>query len=106
LGADDKAGIAELYEAVFTADHHPELEIVITREEETALMGAWNLDIAEMKARMGFVLDGDKLNSIVIGGPSHMIIDVEITGRAAPCRHGTRKGYFRYTCSQSCYFYN
>jgi tripeptide aminopeptidase len=37
LGADDKAGIAELYEAVFTADHHPELEIVITREEETAI---------------------------------------------------------------------
>jgi tripeptide aminopeptidase len=92
LGADDKAGIAELYEAVFTADYHPELEIVITREEDTALMGARNLDIAEMKARMGFVLDGDKLNSIVIGGPSHMIIDVEITGRAAHAGMEPEKG--------------
>jgi len=92
LGADDKAGITELYEAVFTADHHPELEIVITREEEIGLMGARNLDIAEMKARIGFVLDGDKLNSIVIGGPSHMIIDVEIKGKAAHAGMEPEKG--------------
>jgi len=92
LGADDKAGITELYEAILTADHHPELEIVITREEETGLMGARNLDIAEMKARMGFVLDGDKINSIVIGGPSHMIIDVEIKGKAAHAGMEPEKG--------------
>ncbi|KPJ68367.1 hypothetical protein AMJ44_06590 [candidate division WOR-1 bacterium DG_54_3] len=92
LGADDKAGISELYEAVFTTDHHPELEIVITREEETGLMGARHLDVTEMKARMGFVLDGDKLNSIVIGGPSHMIIDVEIKGKAAHAGMEPEKG--------------
>jgi hypothetical protein len=49
---------------MFTADHHLELEIVITREEETVLMGAQNLDIAEMKARMGFVLDRDNMSPI------------------------------------------
>lgn len=92
LGADDKAGIAELYEAMFTADHHPELEIVITRAEETGLAGARHLDVAEIKARMGFVLDGDKLDSIVIGGPSHMIIDIEITGRAAHAGMEPEKG--------------
>ena len=92
LGADDKAGIAELYEAVCTAEHHPELEITITREEEIGLVGARHLDVAEIKAKMGFVLDGDKLDSIVIGGPSHMIIDVEITGRAAHAGMEPEKG--------------
>ncbi len=92
LGADDKAGIAELYEAVLTATQHPPLEIVITREEETGLVGAKNLDVSLLTAQMGFILDGDTIDSVVIGGPSHMLIDVEITGRAAHAGMEPEKG--------------
>ena len=92
LGADDKAGIAEIYEAVLSADRHPELEIVVTREEEIGLVGASHVDESVLKAKMGFILDGDNLNSIVVGGPSHMLIDVEVTGRAAHAGMEPEKG--------------
>jgi len=92
LGADDKAGIAELYEAILTAEQHPPIEIVITREEETGLVGAKNLDTSLLTAKVGFILDGDMVNSIVVGGPSHTLIDVEITGRAAHAGMEPEKG--------------
>lgn len=78
LGADDKAGIVEIFEAVRTADRRPPLEIVITREEETGLLGAKNLDRAKLRANMGFILDGDELDTVVIGGPTYIALDVEI----------------------------
>jgi len=46
LGADCKAGIAEIFEAVLSAERHPPLEIVITREEEIGFGGAKNLDFS------------------------------------------------------------
>ncbi len=57
LGADDKAGIAELFEAVRTADRHPPLEIVVTRGEETGLLGSKNLDASILNSKIGFVID-------------------------------------------------
>jgi di/tripeptidase len=63
LGADDKAGIAELYEAVFTADHHPELEIVITREEETAIKEGW-VD-SETTCNVGIIEGGRIRNGVL-----------------------------------------
>lgn len=92
LGGDDKAGIAELYEVILTAKQHPPIEIVITREEETGLVGARNLDVSLLTAKMGFILDSDTVDSIVVGGPSHMIIDVEVTGRAAHAGMEPEKG--------------
>lgn len=92
LGGDDKAGIAELYEAILTAKQHPPIEIVVTREEETGLVGAKNLDVSLLTAKMGFIMDGDTVDSIVIGGPSHAMIDVEITGRAAHAGMEPEKG--------------
>jgi len=83
LGADDKAGIAEIYEALQTATKHPPVEIVITRGEEIGLLGAKKLDRSKLRAQMGFVLDGDELNEIVIGGPTYVAIDAEILGKAA-----------------------
>ena len=83
LGADDKAGIAELYHAVRTAARHPQLEIVVTREEELGLIGASHLDTSQLQAKTGFVLDSDAFDRIIIGGPSHMVLDIEVTGRAA-----------------------
>lgn len=92
LGADDKAGITELYTAIRTAERYPELEVVITRQEELGLIGAKNLDASPLKAKMGFVLDSDTFDSIIIGGPSHMTLDIEITGRAAHAGMEPEKG--------------
>ena len=92
LGADDKAGIAELFEAIRTADRYPPLEIVISREEEIGLMGAKHLDLSLLKSKMGFLIDMDALDAIVIGGPSRMIIDVEIVGKAAHAGMEPEKG--------------
>ncbi len=83
LGADDKAGIAELLEALLSADEHPPLEIVVTREEERGLVGAKNLDTTLLEAKEGFLLDMDALDVVVVGGPSRMTIDVAVRGRAA-----------------------
>ncbi len=92
LGADDKAGIVEIFEAVRTADRRPPLEIVITREEETGLLGAKNLDRTKVRASTGFILDGDDLDTVVIGGPTYIALDVEITGRAAHAGMEPEKG--------------
>jgi tripeptide aminopeptidase len=92
LGADDKAGIAELVEALRTAERYPPVEIVVSREEEIGLVGAKHLDVSLLKSKMGFLLDMDTLDAVVVGGPSHMIIDVEITGKAAHAGMEPEKG--------------
>lgn len=83
LGADDKAGIAAIWFGIKAARRRPSLEIAITREEEVGLVGAKNLDTARLRAKVGFVLDGEALDEVVIGGPSHFLIDVVVHGRAA-----------------------
>jgi len=92
LGADDKAGIAEIFEAVRSAAVRPPVEIVITREEEIGLHGAKNLDISLVSAKMGFVVDGEDAATIVIGGPTHISLDIEIIGRAAHAGMEPEKG--------------
>jgi len=83
LGADDKAGIVELFEAIKTASQHPPLEIVVSIEEEIGLCGSKNIDISLLKSKIGFVIDASKLEDIIIGGPSYMSIDIEIVGKGA-----------------------
>jgi len=92
LGADDKAAIAELFEAIKTADQYPPLEIVISRQEEVGGQGAKNLDISLVKSKIGFVLDMDNIEDIVIGGPSYMYIKVKIIGKAAHAGMCPEKG--------------
>ena len=92
LAADDKAGIAELFEALRTAETFPPLEIAISRQEEVGLHGVKNLDYSLINAKKGFLLDNDTLDTIVIGGPSYFAIDVLIKGRAAHAGMEPEKG--------------
>ena len=92
LGADDKAGIAEFVQAVVTADRHPPIDFVVTREEEVGLVGVRRLDFEGIRAREGFVLDGDTLDGIVVGGPSHFLIDATFLGKAAHAGMEPEKG--------------
>ena len=92
LGADDKAGIAEMLEALRTAEIRPPVEVAISRQEEVGLFGVKNLDYSLISARKGFLLDNDTLDTIVIGGPSYFAIDVAITGKAAHAGMEPEKG--------------
>jgi tripeptide aminopeptidase len=92
LGGDCKAGIAEFMEAVLEAPRHPPLEVVVTREEEIGMVGAKNLDFSLISAKKAFLVDMDAMDAVVIGGPSHMLIDVEITGKSAHSGMEPEKG--------------
>lgn len=88
LGADDKAGIAAIIEAVTVLRErnlpHGDLELVFTVCEETGLAGAKNLDFSRLTARMGFVLDCDGPPGTIINrGPSQDRIKAEVLGKAA-----------------------
>ena len=92
LGADDKAGIAEMLEALRVAPVRPPIDIAISRQEEVGLLGVKQLDFGRITARRGFLLDNDTLDTIVIGGPSYFAIDVTVRGRAAHAGMEPEKG--------------
>lgn len=92
LGADCKAGIAEFIEAALEAPRHPPLEVVVTREEEVGMIGAKNLDLSLITAKKAFLIDMDAIDAVVIGGPSHMLIDVNVTGKSAHSGMEPEKG--------------
>ena len=50
LGADDKAGIAEMLEALRIAAVRPPVEIAISRQEEVGLLGVKQLDFSRISA--------------------------------------------------------
>jgi tripeptide aminopeptidase len=83
LGADDKAGLAAIIEAVRTAERRPVVDIVVTRGEEIGLVGAKNLDLSLLTAKRGFIVDSDDPATIILGGPTHASLDIEIIGKAA-----------------------
>lgn len=88
LGADNKAGIAALMEAVAvlkeTSAPHGDVEMAFTIFEEGGLFGSKNLDYTRLKAKKGFVLDsGGDPGDIIIAGPAQAKIDVTFTGLEA-----------------------
>jgi len=92
LGADDKAGIAELLEALRIAEVRPPVEIAISRQEEVGLLGVKEMDFSLFRAKNGYLLDNDELETIIIGGPSYFAIDVNILGRGAHAGMEPEKG--------------
>jgi len=67
LGADDKAGVAEIMEAVLllqASDRpHGELRVVFTTDEEVG-MGTDGLDVAELGCKYGYTVDGGPIGEI------------------------------------------
>lgn len=95
LGADDKAGIAALFEAVRrTKDHdHGQLQIVISVGEESGLVGAKALDPALLDSDFGYALDSDgEVGGIVIGAPYQAKLWTTITGKPAHAGVAPEKG--------------
>ena len=92
LGADDKAGIAEVLEALQVAPIRPPIEFAVSRQEEVGLLGVKELDFGRLSARRGFLMDNDTLDTIIIGGPTYFAIDVTVGGRAAHAGMEPEKG--------------
>lgn len=92
LGADDKAGIAEVLEALRVAPVRPPVEFAVSRQEEVGLLGVKAMDLDRITARRGFLMDNDTLDTIIIGGPTYFAIDVEVGGRAAHAGMEPEKG--------------
>jgi len=64
LGADNKAGVAEIMDAVAFWQQHPEvphgdITIVFTPDEEVG-RGTEHIDLSKIKATFGYTLDGEK----------------------------------------------
>ncbi len=87
LGADDKAGIVELLEALETVRRlgigHPPLEIVITVCEEIGLAGAKQFDMAQLRARRGYALDTNGVDRLIHRAPGSNRLRITIEGREA-----------------------
>jgi tripeptide aminopeptidase len=92
LGADDKAGIAEVLEALRVAPVRPPIEFVVSRQEEVGLLGVKAMDFGRLTARRGFLMDNDTLDTIIIGGPTYFAVDVTVGGRSAHAGMEPEKG--------------
>lgn len=88
LGADDKAGIAAILEALRLVKENgietSDIEVVFSIWEEGGLFGAKNLDYSTLNAEMAFVLDsGGAPGQIITQAPAQDKIDVKIVGKPA-----------------------
>ena len=97
LGGDCKAGVAAIIEALESIDEdgtpRRSLEVAFTKEEETGLVGARNLDFSKITAKEAIVFDGEGPPSqITAASPTYVGFDIEITGRAAHAGVEPEKG--------------
>lgn len=97
LGADDKAGIAAMLEAIRVLKEqniaHGTIEFVITVGEESGLVGAKALDPSMMTAKFGYALDSDgKVGNIIVAAPTQAKIKATIFGKTAHAGVAPEKG--------------
>ncbi|WP_042202782.1 M20/M25/M40 family metallo-hydrolase [Paenibacillus camerounensis] len=88
LGADDKAGLAALFEAIRVIQEqripHGQLQFVITAGEESGLLGARAMDPGHLDADMGFALDSNgEIGAIAVAAPTQARITMQIFGKSA-----------------------
>jgi tripeptide aminopeptidase len=92
LGADDKAGIAEIIEMLRCAEKHPPLEVILCRCEEVGSWGSMNLDYSMLDSKFAYVLDMEQINQIVVGGPTYITMDVHYIGKPSHAGMAPEKG--------------
>src|SRR5699024_949554 len=88
LGADDKAGLATMIEAIRCLKEqnlpHGQIQFVITVGEESGLVGAKALDPALIEAKFGYALDSDgPVGDIVVAAPTQMKLLAKVKGKTA-----------------------
>lgn len=97
LGADNKVAIAAIIEAVRTVKEHKlktgDIYLLFTISEEVGLLGSRNLNMKPIKAKYGFLFDGEgNIGTIFNQAPFHNAIEITITGKAAHAGISPEKG--------------
>ncbi len=97
LGADDKAGLAAMFEAIRVLKEnqipHGTIEFIITVGEESGLVGAKALDRSKITAKYGYALDSDgKVGDIVVAAPTQAKVRATIIGKTAHAGVAPEKG--------------
>jgi len=96
LGADDKAGIAELFEALAVVREqqipHVPLEVVVTICEEVGLVGAKQFDPRLVEARRALALDTSGVDRLIHRAPGANKLRIEVLGREAHAGIAPEKG--------------
>ncbi|WP_026676849.1 tripeptidase T [Fictibacillus gelatini] len=97
LGADDKAGLAAIFEAIKQLKEqnikHGDIQFIITVGEESGLVGAKVLDSTRITAKYGFALDSDgKVGDIIVAAPTQAKLKVNIYGKTAHAGVAPEKG--------------
>ncbi len=96
LGADCKAGVAAIIEAVRIIKEkrlpHGGIKLCFTVAEEIGLVGAKRAVAAHIKADFGLVIDGGSVEQVINRAPSQFSLEAKITGRAAHAGVRPEKG--------------
>lgn len=97
LGADDKAAISSILEALKVINdfeiHTGIIYVVFTVGEETGLLGSKNMDMSSIEADIGFVFDSDgDIGMIINRAPFHNRIDLKVIGKASHAGVNPEKG--------------
>jgi tripeptide aminopeptidase len=96
LGADDKAGLAEIIEALEVVREqgiaHGVIEVVIPICEEQGLLGAKHLDYGKVTARRGLALDTSGTDRVINTAPAADKMRFVLTGRESHAGIAPEKG--------------
>lgn len=97
LGADDKAGIAALFEMARVlkedVNRHGDIQFIITAGEESGLVGAKAMDPSLLTAKYGYAVDSDgKVGGIVTAAPYQAKLWTTIHGKTAHAGVAPEKG--------------
>ncbi|MDQ0256216.1 tripeptide aminopeptidase [Evansella vedderi] len=97
LGADDKAGIAAMLEAIRVLKEnniaHASIQFIITVGEESGLVGAKALDEKDLIAKYGYALDSDgKVGTIIVAAPTQSKVKAIVYGKTAHAGVAPEKG--------------
>jgi len=96
LGADDKAGIAAIVDAIDMLQEegksHRPIEALFTVCEETGLYGARFANYETIKSKEAVVLDSGIVGEMINNAPAKLSITVEITGKSAHAAVAPDKG--------------
>jgi len=97
LGADDKAGISAIIEALTVLKenkiNHPPLLLVFSVCEEIGLLGAKYCDVSQKDAKYGIVIDtGGEIGTIVNQAPFYDGWTIKVRGKSAHAGIEPQKG--------------
>jgi len=97
LGADDKAGMSAILEAIRIVVEnnlpHGQIQLLFTVCEEIGLRGARALDLSLVDSDFGFVYDtGPPVGTVIIQTPTHDTMHVRLLGKPAHAGVEPEKG--------------